>query len=86
MKLATDFTDYGDFSREKAQKAQEGGVSHEFSRISTKPPQADWLLQDLQDDQDFWGAWRLAGIAGQHPVDQNRLFPFGASSFGPSRF
>ena len=28
----------------------------------------------------------MAGVAGQHPVEQNSLCPFGASSFGPNLF
>ena len=57
-----------------------------FDHEGAKPPQADWLFQVLQDDRDLGGGGRFAGVAGQHPVDQNRPCPFEASFFEPGRF
>ncbi len=62
------------------QKGIKGGLKHE----GTKPPQADWLSQDLQDDWDFCGGGRFAGVAVRLLVDQSWLCPLEASFFGPS--
>ncbi len=55
-----------------AQKGGKGIWNHEGTKFF------------LQDDQDFCGGGRFAGVAGQPPGDQGWLCPLEASFFGPN--
>ncbi len=45
-----------------------------------------FLPRNLTNMHEYFGGKRLAGVAGQHPGEQNSLCPLGASSFGPNLF
>ena len=83
----TDFTDFHGFR--KPQKGVKGVFTTKDLK-GRKPPQADWLYQDLQDGP--FGRFRaggisavvgrFAGVALQLPVAQSWLCPLEASFFG----
>ena len=60
---------------QKGTKSIKGGFTTKITK-NTKPPQADWLFQVLQDDRDLGGGGRFAGAAGRLPWGSKQAVPF----------